>query len=407
MAAALDEDIERGLRDEPGRDSRCCRRTSGHRARGRAVASSASTPVARTCAGPRSPSTGTAPPWARSATRRSRARPAVDRATFFVELARLLAPDAGRVRRIGFCFSYPAEVLPDGDAVLLHWTKEVHAAGVEGARVGEGLCRGLEQLGRRGPFRVAVLNDTVTTLIAATRDPQTEGCAGFVGLVVGTGSNMACFVPAARARDPRARVARRPARLQPRVRQLPPFPARDARRAARRDDARPGPAVAREGGLRPLPRGAQPPGAARPRGAGRGAGVARAGLRRAGPADLARAVAAHRRRLAREPVGGVGRRAPRRARRRCAPSCGRWRPARRAWSRAGSRAWCSARRPRPGGPAPRWPVAAEGSAFWGVPRYRDIVVETLARLTPVPVRVVRIADANLRGAALAALGRRA
>jgi len=51
-------------------------------------------------------------------------------------------------------------------------------------------------------------------------------------------------------------------------------------------------------------------------------------------------------------------------------------------------------------------VAAEGATFWGLPRYSSLVEETLHRLTAAPVRLVRIADANLRGAALAALGRR-
>lgn len=40
---------------------------------------------------------------------------------------------------IGYCFSYPAKSLLNGDAELIKWTKGVNIAGMEGNPVGEPL----------------------------------------------------------------------------------------------------------------------------------------------------------------------------------------------------------------------------------------------------------------------------
>jgi hexokinase len=95
---------------------------------------------------------------------------------------------------LGYCFSYPARVLPCGDAELIHWTKDIRVPGVEGERVGALLRAALERAGVSvGPLRV--LNDTVAALLAGAMLPEAAGCEHSLGLVVGTGTNMACFVP--------------------------------------------------------------------------------------------------------------------------------------------------------------------------------------------------------------------
>lgn len=109
------------------------------------------------------------------------------------QLAGVLAPS----RPLGYCFSYPFEALPGGDARLLSWTKELAVPGVEGQLVGT-LLR--EALGRRGlacgPLRV--LNDTVAVLLAGTLGaPEVlTGATAEAGLIVGTGTNLAAFCPA-------------------------------------------------------------------------------------------------------------------------------------------------------------------------------------------------------------------
>lgn len=115
----------------------------------------------------------------------------VDSETFFGRLADLVARLERPGLPIGFVFSYPTHILPSRDGILLRWTKEVHADGVEGARVGKGLTDALEKHhGIRTPS-ITVLNDTVAALAAAST--CLSGTGGAIGLIVGTGSNMAYF----------------------------------------------------------------------------------------------------------------------------------------------------------------------------------------------------------------------
>ena len=70
------------------------------------------------------------------------------------------------VEKIGFCFSYPADATADLDARLIRWTKGIKAPGVVGQFVGK------ELLSRLGGGKIAIVNDTVATLLAAK---ATEG----------------------------------------------------------------------------------------------------------------------------------------------------------------------------------------------------------------------------------------
>jgi hexokinase len=93
---------------------------------------------------------------------------------------------------LGYCFSYPAEQTPDGDARLIRWTKGVDITGMVGQTVGRML---IETLARRGLVcgRVTVINDTVASLLAGL---STDPAAITIGLIVGTGTNMAGLVNA-------------------------------------------------------------------------------------------------------------------------------------------------------------------------------------------------------------------
>jgi hexokinase len=112
---------------------------------------------------------------------------------FFEAHARLLARAAAPPgAAVGYCVSYPSRVLPDGDAELLRWTKEVRVAGVEGKRVGALLLEHLRAAGL-APGPLFILNDTIATLAAGARggvDP-----ARSVGLIVGTGTNLGAYLP--------------------------------------------------------------------------------------------------------------------------------------------------------------------------------------------------------------------
>lgn len=98
---------------------------------------------------------------------------------------------------VGYCFSYPSETLPSLDARLIRWTKGIQVPGVEGTSVGEALGRALGAR-RLRPGPVHVLNDTVATLIGGAFAHGGANRSSFIGLIVGTGNNMATFLPASR-----------------------------------------------------------------------------------------------------------------------------------------------------------------------------------------------------------------
>jgi hexokinase len=93
--------------------------------------------------------------------------------------------------RIGFCFSYPSEMLPRKDGRILHFSKEIKAQEALGGLVGEGLVAALKARGARGKKRVIVLNDTVTTLLAGVSLMGGRRYDGHIGFILGTGTNVA------------------------------------------------------------------------------------------------------------------------------------------------------------------------------------------------------------------------
>ena len=93
---------------------------------------------------------------------------------------------------IGYCFSYPAQSLTDGDAELIKWTKGVNIAGMEGNPIGKPLVEFLNENTNCSFGKIAVVNDTITSLFAGLMNP---GYDAYIGLIVGTGTNMATFFP--------------------------------------------------------------------------------------------------------------------------------------------------------------------------------------------------------------------
>lgn len=95
---------------------------------------------------------------------------------------------------IGYCFSYPAKSLTDGDAELIHWTKGVNIDQMEGKPVGKPLLKYLNAHTSSKFTGIRVVNDTITSLFAGLLNP---GFDAYIGLIVGTGTNMATFFPSA------------------------------------------------------------------------------------------------------------------------------------------------------------------------------------------------------------------
>lgn len=93
---------------------------------------------------------------------------------------------------IGYCFSYPAKSLTNGDAELIHWTKGVNIDGMAGKPIGKPLVEYLNNTSKNKFSKIAVVNDTITSLFAGLKNP---GYDAYIGLIVGTGTNMATFFP--------------------------------------------------------------------------------------------------------------------------------------------------------------------------------------------------------------------
>ena len=108
---------------------------------------------------------------------------------FYDAFADFLMPIIAESESIGFCFSYPAEIMPDCDAKLLRWSKQIEVPSVVGSMIGSGLLRHLAKRGFKR--RVVILNDTVATLLAGKSVGVARNYSAYVGFILGTGTNTA------------------------------------------------------------------------------------------------------------------------------------------------------------------------------------------------------------------------
>lgn len=106
---------------------------------------------------------------------------------FFAAVVDAMLPVVEESDTVGFCFSFPAEILPSKEGKIICFNKEIQVAGAEGALIGE--CINAE-LARRGyaPKRFALLNDTVATLLCGMSG-DTSRYDGYIGYILGTGTN--------------------------------------------------------------------------------------------------------------------------------------------------------------------------------------------------------------------------
>jgi hexokinase len=104
---------------------------------------------------------------------------------------------------IGFTFSYPMDIQPDADGILLAFSKEVDAPEVIGRAIGAGFKEALDRQGFSYSGSVVLLNDTAATLLSGLAAiPETGSAAGsnnacgcpggpVIGFILGTGFNTA------------------------------------------------------------------------------------------------------------------------------------------------------------------------------------------------------------------------
>ena len=95
--------------------------------------------------------------------------------------------------KIGFCFSYSADITPEMDGKVQRIDKEVVITGCEGQLVGASLLAELERRGISGK-KIVILNDTVAVLLGGLASGDEDGACA-IGQVSGTGTNTCCSLP--------------------------------------------------------------------------------------------------------------------------------------------------------------------------------------------------------------------
>ena len=111
----------------------------------------------------------------------------ISKKDFFAKLADYLEPIIDLSDKIGFCFSYPIEILPNCDGKILQLTKEIRIEGGIGSILGKSLNEELRARGKKEK-RIVLLNDTIATLLGGVSANQ-KTYENYIGYILGTGTN--------------------------------------------------------------------------------------------------------------------------------------------------------------------------------------------------------------------------
>lgn len=117
----------------------------------------------------------------------------ISKEEFFATIARYIEPVLERSKKIGFCFSYATETLPNKDGRLIQFSKEVRVKDLIGEVIGEGLLKTIKDMGLDGDKKIVLLNDTVATLLGGKADYPDKVFDSFIGFILGTGTNT-CYI---------------------------------------------------------------------------------------------------------------------------------------------------------------------------------------------------------------------
>lgn len=116
----------------------------------------------------------------------------ISKKEFLETVVGYMKPLLDKTEKVGFCFSFPTEILPSKDGKLLGFNKEVKVKDDAGMIVGEALNKTLEAQGLpRKKF--VLLNDTVAAMLAGVMPTAGKCYSGHMGLIYGTGTNT-CYV---------------------------------------------------------------------------------------------------------------------------------------------------------------------------------------------------------------------
>lgn len=108
---------------------------------------------------------------------------------FFSDIADKILPLTDVSDRIGFCFSYPAEIFPNRDGKILRLSKGVCVKDSAGLVIGQELIKKLREKGVSKEFNFTLLNDTVASMMGGAAEFPITEFDGICGLILGTGFN--------------------------------------------------------------------------------------------------------------------------------------------------------------------------------------------------------------------------
>lgn len=110
---------------------------------------------------------------------------------FYDTIVEYIRPLLDKSRKIGFCFSYPARMLPNKDGEVLNFSKEVELPEVVGTVIGESIREALDRQNLPSDVDVVILNDTVAALLGGMNKAVGRSFDTWLGFILGTGTNTA------------------------------------------------------------------------------------------------------------------------------------------------------------------------------------------------------------------------
>ncbi len=125
------------------------------------------------------------------------AKSEISRDEFYRNILSYISPVLHKSNKIGFCFSYHTEILPNKDGRLLMLSKELQVKGLVGDLIGENLLKRINELGYGEDRKIVMLNDTVATLLGGRAAYPDRMFDSYIGFILGTGTNC-CYIEESR-----------------------------------------------------------------------------------------------------------------------------------------------------------------------------------------------------------------
>jgi hexokinase len=110
---------------------------------------------------------------------------------FYRTIVEYMAPVLDKSDKIGFCFSYATETLPNKDGAIVSFSKEICIREAEGTLIGESIKSFMAEMGYQHDIEMTVINDTVATLLSGISAFPDREFDTLIGLILGTGVNTA------------------------------------------------------------------------------------------------------------------------------------------------------------------------------------------------------------------------